>query len=398
MVKESTMPQVIDLGRSRNDELREQLSASLGKNLSSFMGSYAANRKLDDLVNREDFKKAPLSEKMNLLQSSMGAYGEIGQHVMKQRLQSELQRQQEQQQSALTKYLTGQQLSPEEEQQVPGEARLRQRQLDVLEDKNKAAGKKLQDDFNKKELEKQEDLKLADQMAIDSGRPELAGKGYPTKLMATLVKPEKKEPLSIFDKKRQEAYSKEFLDLEKTIPELRHQVENLDSLDTLIDKVSGITGYSKAATGHQDAAELEAKGYAAIAPMIKLFNPAGPLAQTKLEQLKRVYAFSPWERSSKLKAKKKVLKLFATQALERANQRKQLIESYLKGKSTDEQINQFDKESETMLDAMIAYPFEGKEETGEKTQQTKIRVKNKKTGQKGMITPYEGMEAYYERA
>jgi hypothetical protein len=70
----------------RNILLKEQIGQSLGQGLSDFMGTYFANKSLQNVLNNPSLKDAPLSEKMGALQTALAPYGEKGQKILQQRM------------------------------------------------------------------------------------------------------------------------------------------------------------------------------------------------------------------------------------------------------------------------------------------------------------------------
>jgi len=80
----------------RKDLLQEQLGASLGQGLAEFTGNYFANKSLQNVLNDPALKDAPISQKMGALQTALAPYGERGQRMLEQRLQTVRQGQLEQ--------------------------------------------------------------------------------------------------------------------------------------------------------------------------------------------------------------------------------------------------------------------------------------------------------------
>lgn len=72
----------------RKDILQEQLGASLGQGLNEFTGNYFANKALQGVLNDPALKDAPMSQKMGALQTALSPYGERGQRMLEQRLQT----------------------------------------------------------------------------------------------------------------------------------------------------------------------------------------------------------------------------------------------------------------------------------------------------------------------
>jgi hypothetical protein len=122
----------------------------------------------------------------------------------------------------------------------------------------------------------------------------------------------------------------------------------------------GVFGPLKGLLNTESAAELNAASFPLIEPIVKMFNPSGPIATQKLKIIQDKYQIkatdAPWSIPGKIKA----LERFAKQALNRAQERVDLYEKY-KGSPPKEVVNKFDKESETLSDAMVDYDLVGEE-------------------------------------
>lgn len=91
------MVQFFQLGPKRRGVLNEALGESLGKGLANFTNEYYANKALQGVLNDKSLDKAPLSEKMQRLQTALGMHGEAGQRQFTGALQAAMMQQQEQQ-------------------------------------------------------------------------------------------------------------------------------------------------------------------------------------------------------------------------------------------------------------------------------------------------------------
>ncbi len=206
-------------------------------------------------------------------------------------------------------------------------------------------------------------------------------------------KPQKSEPLTPFEKAKQTQQAKEYLNAKEEIPKIENSLQNLDRIDELAGQLKGLLGFGKLIPGMSGVpAEMEAMGLAAVEPIVKIFNPVGPIPIQKLKLIQERFAPKPTDSYQTATAKTNALRLFGKQALARAKERVNLMDQY-QGNPPDEILNSFDKESNTMLDAMSSY--NPKKE--EKTEGKKVKVKNKETGQTGTVTWQEGMDTRYER-
>ena len=167
------------------------------------------------------------------------------------------------------------------------------------------------------------------------------------------------EKLTPLDKKVQEKQAEDYIELTKEIPKLQTTVENVKYVEELAKKL-GFFGPLKGFLNTESAAELNAASFPLIEPIVKMFNPSGPIATQKLKIIQDKYQIkatdAPWSIPGKIKA----LERFAKQALSRAQERMKLYEQY-KGNPPKDAMKQFDKESETLGDAMLDYDLAGEE-------------------------------------
>jgi hypothetical protein len=113
----------------RNPDPRQELVGNLGEALGMGLGNglvnYQANKALDEVLDNEENKKAPLSEKLGLIQKAMRPFGEQGEKLFMDRLLVEQQAHQEKEQhkhkkqtakqsNILGKLLNGEEVSDKE--------------------------------------------------------------------------------------------------------------------------------------------------------------------------------------------------------------------------------------------------------------------------------------------
>ena len=164
--------------------------------------------------------------------------------------------------------------------------------------------------------------------------------------------------LSPFQKTLQNKQAEEYIKLDKDISEISANLDTLDKVQALSDE-HGLVGIGTSAIGiSKTGPEMEALSFPLIQPIVKMFNPVGPIAVKKLEFVKDKYQVKgtdlPWVRDSKIRA----LRAFSNQALTRSQQKKQLIEQY-NGLIPKEIEQQFDKETEAFVDSMIDLHIQG---------------------------------------
>ncbi len=193
---------------------------------------------------------------------------------------------------------------------------------------------------------------------IEKATPEVA-----TFALKESLKPDRAVPQSIFDKKLENHYADEFIEIGKQLPVYKDNLANIDLADNLIDKL-GVTRGIKGLFGNEDVAFLNSLQLPIIQPVIKLFNPSGPLAQKKLEQLTDIFTIKPWDLPGTAKGKMKGMRLFALQGTKRMEDRQKLIREYIeKGKSAEleDKIRVHDEESKSIMDSFLNYNTSGEE-------------------------------------
>ena len=179
-------------------------------------------------------------------------------------------------------------------------------------------------------------------------------------LLKDQLKPKKDSDLTPFDRSVQNKNAEEYINLTKEIPKIESTLGDIAYARQLSDDL-GVKGVVTGALGISGKAkELENVSFTLMEPIIKMFNPSGPIAQQKLKMIQDKYAIkatdAPWTKKAKLDS----LERFAKQALNRANQKLAMIKKY-HGNPPETVLDQFDKESDTLSDAMIDYDLIGEE-------------------------------------
>lgn len=165
---------------------------------------------------------------------------------------------------------------------------------------------------------------------------------------------------SPFEKAVQNKNAEEYIKLSNDIPKIESTIGDIAYARELSDKL-GITSIPGSFLGLSPTSkELEAVSFTLMEPIVKIFNPSGPIAQQKLKMIQDKYVIQPGDAPWTRKAKLDALERFAKQALHRAQQKKNLIEKY-NGNPPKEAIDKFDRESDTLSDAMINYDLMGEE-------------------------------------
>lgn len=173
-------------------------------------------------------------------------------------------------------------------------------------------------------------------------------------LLKERVKRGGEQGLTPFQRKLQEKKAEEYVELTKEIPKIQSTLGDIRYAREL-SKDLGVLGMATSALGLSGKGrELESVAFTLIEPIVKIFNPSGPIAERKLRTIQEKYAIkatdSPWNREAKLRA----LERFATQALDRAQQKLELMQQY-DGNPPAQALAKFDKESDVISDAIIGY-------------------------------------------
>ena len=213
----------------------------------------------------------------------------------------------------------------------------------------------------KKIQDREKTKNIVNQLNIPEEQKQILGESLDPNEAAGLLKDQFKEKADTpFQKKLSEKYAEEYINLSKDIPKLEGALDNINYARDLSKEI-GITGSLASAVGlSSKGKELEGVSFPIIESIVKIFNPSGPIAQQKLKMITDKYSVSgtdaPWIRTAKLDA----LERFTKQALGRAKQRMELIEKY-EGNPPKEVIDRFDKESDTMTNAILDYDLVGEE-------------------------------------
>ncbi len=179
-------------------------------------------------------------------------------------------------------------------------------------------------------------------------------------LLKEQLKPAAEAKLSPFERKLQDKHAEEFIALSKEIPKIESTIGDIAYARKLSEEL-GLTGAALGAVGLSGKAkELEGVSFTLMEPIVKIFNPSGPIAQQKLKMIQDKYVIkasdAPWTKKAKLDS----LERFAKQALNRAQQKMDIIKKY-NGNPPEKVVEEFDKESDTISDAMMDYDLQGEE-------------------------------------
>lgn len=165
-------------------------------------------------------------------------------------------------------------------------------------------------------------------------------------------KPEKAAPKSEFQKTIEKKSAEQLIKLEEDIPKAEDALSNLDRIEEISNKyLKGISGYAKAFIGTESAKEMENLGFTAIEPIIKLFNPVGPIPVQKLKIIREEFQPKATDMQTTVAGKINALRRIGNQAVARAKERVRIIRQF-EGNPPEEVIKTFDNESENLRDAI----------------------------------------------
>lgn len=234
---------------------------------------------------------------------------------------------------------------------------------DILKEKNRIESHKsgiVQDEKNKAK-----ELKVADGLARvaaselnDARKQEISsdlqeGKISPD-VVKDLVKPAKQEVTKAteFEKGLAKGNVKKYEEAEKSIVQSQRNLKDLNRIKELDQKLRGPLGWFQALNPfNEDAAELNALGFGVIEPIVKIFNPSGPIAQKKLEQLQKKYGINATDSSATILGKVSALERYANYSKDIAEQRIKLFKDH-NGNPPIGEIARLDEKGIGLLDQM----------------------------------------------
>lgn len=161
------------------------------------------------------------------------------------------------------------------------------------------------------------------------------------------------DKLDKFDQKLQQKGAEEYIKLQDAIPRGKDALANLDHLESLSEnELSGLKGYAKSALNTESAAEFSNLAFTSIEPIIKLFNPVGPIPVGKMKMIQNTFQMHPGELKTTIRGKIASLRRIGQQGLARNEQRAALLKKH-KGLIPEEELKQFDKQTEELQDALV---------------------------------------------
>lgn len=223
--------------------------------------------------------------------------------------------------------------------------------------------KKERKEYLKDENERRKANAIIDQLNLPTEQKESLKNNISIDSAEDLLKDQlkqKKSKLTPFEKTVQQKNAEEYINLTKRLPELQSNLENINYSRELADQIGPFKMIGGAMGLSGKAKELEGISFTLIEPIVKIFNPSGPLAQQKLKMIKDKYVIKATDFPQIRRAKLDALERFGKQAYDRTKKKLELIQKY-GGNPSTEAIENFDKESDTLADAMLDFDIQGEE-------------------------------------
>ncbi len=155
-----------------------------------------------------------------------------------------------------------------------------------------------------------------------------------------------------FKKARATLQAKQFTEAEDQKAKLQGTFDNIGRLKELKKDLKGPLGSAKAFLKTGKAAEFNAVGFSAIEPILKIFNPTGPIPVAKVKIIEERFAPKASDLSTTIDGKIKALESLAQQTLDRAQKRIDLMTAF-DGEPPSNVIQQFDADSSRLLDQIV---------------------------------------------
>lgn len=163
--------------------------------------------------------------------------------------------------------------------------------------------------------------------------------------------------LSPIQKKKAGLYAKDYVELTKDIPKMRAHLANIEEVKRLSNSMGNAQAFANNFMYTPKGAELKSKSIALIQPLLKVLNPTGQIAVSKLHFVNDLTALQPNDTVAVREAKIKALEMYGNQALARAEEYMKFIDDFdkglISGEQLDKKVKNFDVEQETFVDSMI---------------------------------------------
>ncbi len=228
-----------------------------------------------------------------------------------------------------------------------------------------AAGKNLKTQQNADQA-RQNVKGIVNQLNIPPDQKQALGESLSQSGAENLLKEQLHPKESTFEKGYGTKLAEQYAKVDEEIPKLQDNLATIDAARKLSNSlasnfIKGSGNRALSALGLSGGSkELESMTFPLIEPILHMLAPSGTIAREKLLRAEAKYAISgtdaPWNREAKLRA----LEGFTKQALVRAQKKKELIERY-RGEPPTSMMERFNRESDTISDAMLDYDLVGEE-------------------------------------
>lgn len=230
-----------------------------------------------------------------------------------------------------------------------------------------AATNKANTEVTEKQQKKAQANAILDQLDLPEEKKKALRDNITLEAAESILKDQNKvreDKLTPMERKLQEKAAEDYIALKEQIPVLEDTIQNIDEVERLANNMGAYEinwlGPLSGFVGTENAKALEAESFPLIQPIVKMFNPTGPIATQKLKIIQDKYQIKATDNPPVIRGKITALRRFANQALARAKARQKLFEDN-QGTPSTKQIEKFDRDSESMTDAMVDYELTGEE-------------------------------------
>lgn len=138
-------------------------------------------------------------------------------------------------------------------------------------------------------------------------------------------KPVKPAPLTEFQKGLAKENVKQYVKAESDLVEADKTLRDLDRIEELNKKVGPLDSINPF---NEESAELNSLGYTAIAPIVHIFNPVGPIAQKKLENILKTFGIKATDTREQIRGKVTALRRYAADTKALSERKIALMKEY----------------------------------------------------------------------
>ena len=150
----------------------------------------------------------------------------------------------------------------------------------------------------------------------------------------------------------------EYVALGKDLAKLQGNIPTLDAVGNLMQDRTLLHSLLSKVYYTQSAKELETMSALLLDPMIKIYNPTGLVAVSKLAFVRNLFQILPTDTPSVMAAKLNTMRHYNKIAIDRGTKRQQLLFEH-NGFVPPDELLAFDKESASIMDAMANTELHG---------------------------------------